>query len=1418
MQSKEMKNQFIKKAFRVFFILCVLFSLKTFSQQTQVISNVNDRATVFKRSNSFKDLFFESVLVSNLGNNWKQYKEKNKLTFDSLKNGIPFGLKLPSNNNNLEFTFSYKNRELKVDYYYRILGYADNWTPFGNDGKLLLHNLPGGDYNLEVKAQLEDIVLSNILSYHFNIKKPFYQEIWFLIVMSILIITIIWLIIYRFSAFSFENFDSYGNASFLINKTRILCLAAICLTLFIDYFHSEVSHRYIVNWQTNILVIITALFLFLYTFYKNSNRKFLGIAVKLMYSFLCGIYIYRAFLNNFDPIISSEVAIIFIYAVLIFQDIKSIFLFSIFVLLGVSSSLYLSNSSIENKSLFLAATIQALITIFLFILIENKKLSKILFSDKILNNSEQFIIVMNDIGEIVFANKFMADALGFEVTDILKNGWWERREWNDEKVVNVKNELIKNIKLGISNRYNNTYLKKSDGKLIYIDWQETPIEGKYMLGIGKDVTIEVQQKAELENLSLVAKHITNGVVITDNNQKIEWVNDSFLELMGYTLADLIGKKSAEVFSAPETSSELKAKISDDKNTNEFEILHYTKSKEIKWFLVNITPIYDNQNNLLKTIEIITDITERKKLEDRHSHILNNAGDIIYTCDTNGNFNFINDSSEKILGFTPTELLGKHYTKIVHPDFRSQTQRFYLKQFIQKNNNTYLEFKVVKKNKEELWVAQTVNLIFDDFGQISGFQSVVRDINFIKNSEEINSKRQEKTNRFNSILNQLTTNPNSATLKYSEIIKNILVQAAKGLQIDRISIWKRFDDKLECEKAYTVISSEFKKGETLFANRTPIYFKALADGETIIANNICENKFTSEFCSDENNDIKSLLDLPIFTNGKLVGLICFEMTQKYKTWDSDDISFARSIANVVSISKETQKRKLAEKSIKESEANFRLLNETIDDVFWLYDIINSKILYISPSCEILLGSTADNFFNIENYWQTYILDQDRDIVLEAHQKIKIDGYYEIEYRINHSDGIRWIFEKSFGIQDDEGNYTKSSGICTDITERKKSQKIIHQLSLVAQKTKNIITISDAEDKIEWVNEAFTNLTGYTLEEVKGKYMPTLLQGKLTNKETANRIQEGIKNKINIKEEIINYSKSGNFYWLDLNINPVFDEKGELINYISVGQESTERKLKEQLISNQNFDILSSINYAKRIQNALLPSDSYLESLPLPISYYYKPKDIIGGDFYWVQQIENKIVIAIGDCTGHGVPGALMTSLGINGLINSVSEQKITDPAAILTYVDKYIYGLLSASEVDGKVNDGLDVAVICIDLESHSVQFSGGGRPLLYSKNNEMFKIDGSRKSVGTMVFKTDYETTVLNNMEGAIFYLFSDGMVDQFGGPKNKRLGSKNFSDFLGSVSQLELQQQRHNLIDFFNEWSKENPQTDDMIWLSVKI
>lgn len=260
------------------------------------------------------------------------------------------------------------------------------------------------------------------------------------------------------------------------------------------------------------------------------------------------------------------------------------------------------------------------------------------------------------------------------------------------------------------------------------------------------------------------------------------------------------------------------------------------------------------------------------------------------------------------------------------------------------------------------------------------------------------------------------------------------------------------------------------------------------------------------------------------------------------------------------------------------------------------------------------------------------------------------------------------------------------------------------------------------------------------------------------------------------------------------------------------------IKEQhkLLEQKQQEILSSISYALRIQNAILPSQKTIKQNLEQYFILYKPKDIVAGDFYWIEKVNDGILFAACDCTGHGVPGAMVSVVCNNALNRAVREFALTQPAAILDKTAEIITENFSKSE--NEIQDGMDISICLLNVQSKTLQWSGANNPLWLIRNGELTETKANKQSIG----KSDHIQPFANHkfqMEaGDTLYIFSDGFADQFGGKPEKKLTRKRFKELLLSIQQLPMTEQGAALENFITSYRKETEQTDDILVMGIKI
>ena len=260
---------------------------------------------------------------------------------------------------------------------------------------------------------------------------------------------------------------------------------------------------------------------------------------------------------------------------------------------------------------------------------------------------------------------------------------------------------------------------------------------------------------------------------------------------------------------------------------------------------------------------------------------------------------------------------------------------------------------------------------------------------------------------------------------------------------------------------------------------------------------------------------------------------------------------------------------------------------------------------------------------------------------------------------------------------------------------------------------------------------------------------------------------------------------------------------------------ELKAAYEEIEQKNKDIADSISYARRIQRAILPAQEHISEL-FPQSFIlYKPKDVVAGDFYWMETNGDWIFIAAADCTGHGVPGAMVSVVCSNALNRSVKEFGHTEPGLILDKTTDIVLETFAKS--DSSVRDGMDISLLAINRSKHIIQWAGAHNPL-WTVNGELKEIKADKQPIGKSEQRKPFTTHQLSINKNEIIYLFSDGYADQFGGPEGKKLMTRRFKEILVGIQQLNMCEQETALNKTFEDWKGNHEQVDDVCVIGIKI
>lgn len=271
--------------------------------------------------------------------------------------------------------------------------------------------------------------------------------------------------------------------------------------------------------------------------------------------------------------------------------------------------------------------------------------------------------------------------------------------------------------------------------------------------------------------------------------------------------------------------------------------------------------------------------------------------------------------------------------------------------------------------------------------------------------------------------------------------------------------------------------------------------------------------------------------------------------------------------------------------------------------------------------------------------------------------------------------------------------------------------------------------------------------------------------------------------------------------------------ELFSYTSAVSDKLE------FLEARSREMEESIRYAGSLQRSVLPNESLFKEAFNDAFVLFQPKHIVSGDFYWIFTHGANVYFAVGDCTGHGVPGAMLNIAGNSILKQIIRREGVSDPSDIISLLNDELVSLFNDNLTEGKTLDGMDIVFCKFNLEAMEGQFCGAGRPLVRLRNGELKEFKKGQFAVGYELFgEKQFETVSFKLEAGDQFYLFSDGYTDQFGGEKVKKFNRKRLRSLLKSITDMPMKQQKKELKMTLRNWMGVNEQVDDVCMLGVKV
>ncbi len=384
--------------------------------------------------------------------------------------------------------------------------------------------------------------------------------------------------------------------------------------------------------------------------------------------------------------------------------------------------------------------------------------------------------------------------------------------------------------------------------------------------------------------------------------------------------------------------------------------------------------------------------------------------------------------------------------------------------------------------------------------------------------------------------------------------------------------------------------------------------------------------------------------------------------------------------------------------------------------------------------------------------------------------------------------------------------------------------------------SLLLIDIIDGKILYCNLGAQQMLGYTLDQLLTK---TIFD--IHSREQLGRSSEVIatvyEKKGLIYTDLPFISATGEKIEVECSAK-VEDFAGKVVIFISARDIRERIRLQQQIkkqstiIEEKNKDLIDSITYAKNIQEAILPSITSMQASFPEMFVLYKPKDIVSGDFYWYNQVrsstntnladngESLHVIAVVDCTGHGVPGAFMSLVGYTLLNQTVRVPEINSPANVLDYMSRELVHMLNKKMDEIIINDGMDMSVCAFNSKTMKLNYAGANHVMYHVRNGQLTSYDGDKQAIGLqsqerLKLFTNHEVVI---EKGDVIYMFSDGFEDQFGGENNKKYKSSRFREFIQSIHTAEMSKQKTLLENEFITWKGKNEQLDDVLVMGIRF
>jgi len=756
----------------------------------------------------------------------------------------------------------------------------------------------------------------------------------------------------------------------------------------------------------------------------------------------------------------------------------------------------------------------------------------------------------------------------------------------------------------------------------------------------------------------------------------------------------------------------------------------------------------------------------------------------------------------------------------------------------------------------------------DFPRVNGEESLSLAMEAMRQSLITSAQKESERNEINSLIGE-TASLLQTFSDIDQLSREMITYLVKKLDsvvqgaFYIVEGENEQDRIIKMKASYAYNRSKYMHAEFRFAQG--LVGQAAVEKETILRTEIPDDYMTITSGLMGHRKPVSLMITPLITNDKVYGVIELAAFQKFSKMQCTLVNelsdiIARTISNVkinqrtftllqesekMSAELRHQKRQLiqnAEDLIKTQEelkeTNIRLeeqiqevhdtskktqvLLENSKEVITIFSE-EGKIIYVSPSIKAIMGYYPGEILGKDDIENVHPLDTERFRQLLTDLRSFPEKELTLQYRYFTKEGeVIWMEATGKNFLSDsviKGIVINSR----DISEQRmaaKEQRIRAKMQALSENSSDIIIRVDIFSRCTYINP--------TIEEYTGAKKDSYLDKPISNTEMDPNVITVLKKMLEEasvtkqkKAEEMNFPTPNGVRVMQVNAIPEMNENGEPESVLFVCHDITEAKAREEIIRKKNKSISDSINYAFNIQSALMPTEENLRKV-LPNSFmFYKPKDIVSGDYPWLYKNDKFIYIGAMDCTGHGVPGAMMSIIGYflqDGIINRDASFNAGD---VLNRLHVSVVEKLKQAEPGSKINDGMDAAFCRINLKKRELDFAGAHRPLYHVSDGLMTEIKGDKYPVGSTQYRNrkDFTNTTIKIKQGDAVYFMTDGFHDQFGGPTGKqRFTSDRVAKLISENTNISIFQMGNLFRTTYDEWKGTNEQIDDVLVIGLKF